>query len=189
MRLGDDFGQEMSRRPFCKSGGSGGPFAGLMDALHPLPPCAGRYTKRTISFQGNLCGLTTDSKEYIKRYTISIEKIRHQNRNVFCDSRTHSTHSLTAFIYNFLKYNNFLQIQEQAYRILKEQVNNYFFISNPRKQCFYLEKKFNMVGASPPVYPQPLKNILGRTIWEGGAEVFLRKKFPRRGGGDVFEEY
>ena len=28
----------MARRPFCKLGGSGGQFAGLMDALLPLPP-------------------------------------------------------------------------------------------------------------------------------------------------------
>ena len=29
----------LARRSFCKSGGSGGQFAGLMDALHPLPRC------------------------------------------------------------------------------------------------------------------------------------------------------
>ena len=39
MRLGDDFDwlEAGYRRPFYKSGGSGGQFAGLMDALNPLP--------------------------------------------------------------------------------------------------------------------------------------------------------
>ena len=28
---------ELTRKPFCESGGSRGQFAGLMDALHPFP--------------------------------------------------------------------------------------------------------------------------------------------------------